>query len=244
VERVKNFRPVLVVAALASLLIATPSRGCVKVQSHVKVSMNLVVSVHDPAGKPLSGMEIHAFKFIPKPPHTEVAASAVTDKNGKAEIKLAFENYSLEATHSGVSSEIALIDTFDDGSGTSEIVLTWPGGPVTEIQRVSGVLGEGRGRVPWVGAEIVLKSSKGDVGKEVTDSQGRFEFRGIAPGFYALHISEPHASQDSPYRVEGDVPIRVNEDAPNHELPTWGFVMSDCGLAAYKDASSMIIFGP
>jgi hypothetical protein len=45
-------------------------------------------------------------------------------------------------------------------------------------------------------------------------------------------------------QLEGDIPIQVSKVATNYELPTWGFVASSCGLAAYKDPGSMIIFSP
>ncbi len=224
-------------------ILPRPGLACTRVSGPpLKVKTTFVVLVHDPSGKPLPRAKIGVYEFIRKPPHSELVASAVTDKDGKAEISGLHDNYSLGATMSGVSSEIVQIDVYDDGSGASEISLTWPGGPITQIQNVSGVLGEGSSRVPWVGARVALRSPNGEVGKEVTDSRGRFEFGGIAPGFYALHIAEFQTNADTPFRVEGDIPIQVSRDAVNYELPTWGFVMSDCGLMAYGNSHSMIIF--
>ena len=149
-------RVLIALLSIMPLLLAKSSLGCVKVQSHVKVAKDLVVFIHDPDGKPLRGVEVRAYVFISKPPHSELVASAISKENGKAEINLGDDNYSLVATVSGVRSETVLIDVYDDGSGAPEISLTWPGGPVTAIQNVAGVLGEGRSRVPWVGARVTL----------------------------------------------------------------------------------------
>jgi hypothetical protein len=233
-----------VLAVLAGIL-PRPGFACTRVSGPpIKVKTTFVVFVHDPSGKPLPQAKIGVYEFIRKPPHSELVASKVTNEDGKAEISGLHDNYSLGATLSGVSSEIVRVDVYDDGSGASEISLTWPGGPITQVQSVSGVLGEGRSRVSWVGARVALLSPNGEVGKEVTDSRGRFEFGGIQPGFYALHVK---AEVPNPVRLpqlEGDIPIEVSKAATNYELPTWGFVASSCGLAAYKDPQSMIIFSP
>jgi hypothetical protein len=231
---------------LVLLLVAQSSWACTRVYTHVKVKSTLVVFVHDPSGKPLANMKITAYEFIRKPPHSELAASAVTGKDGKAAIGLGQDNYSIGAVHAGVSSEVAQIDVYDDGSGASEISLTWPGGPITEIQNVSGVLALGKGKDPWADAEIALIDavSGKSIGEVESDSQGRFKFPGIQPGFYALHVKAKVPYPARLPQLEGDIPIQLSDSATNYELPTWGFVPSSCGLAAYKDAQSMIIFSP
>ncbi len=231
---------------LVLLLGNQSSWACTRVATHVKVKSTLVVFIHDPSGKPLPDMKLAAYEFISKPPHSEVAAAAVTGKDGKATIGLGQDNYSIEAIRAGVSSEIALIDVYDDGSGASEIGLTWPGGPITEIQNVSGVLGLGRDRVPWVGAEITLRGSASEesIAGAESDSQGRFKFPGIQPGFYALHVRAKDPNPPRLPQLQGDIPVQVSNSAANYELPTWGYVASSCGLSAYKDAQSMIIFSP
>ena len=235
-----------VLAVLVGFL-PRPGLGCTRVSwPPIKVKTTFVVFVHDPSGKPLAQAKVDVYEFIQKPPHSELRASVVTNKDGKAEINGLHENYSIGAALSGVNSEIVQIDVYDDGSGTSEVGLTWPGGPITQIQIVSGILGEGTGRVPWVDARVALMSPNGEVGKEVTDSRGRFGFAAIAPGFYALHVRDANvtANSGSVPELEGDVAIEVRKDALNIELPLWGFVASSCGLAAYVDPHSMIIFGP
>ena len=238
---------IVVMLGLASVFSFRSTFACTRVVGPpVKVKSTFVVFVHDPNGKPLSHAEIRVTEFIRKPPLSELVASALTDKDGKAEIKGLHDNYSIGATLTGVSSEVAQIDVYEDGSGTSEVSLTWPGGPVTQIQNVLGILGEGSGRVPWVGAFVALRGPSGEVGEKVTDSNGRFEFDDISSGFYALHVKDSDAiSSPSPIpRLEGDVAIEVRKDATNVELPLWGFVGSSCGLSAYTGANSMIIFGP
>jgi hypothetical protein len=239
--------PIFVASVILVLPLGTQSSwACTRVVTHVKVKSTLVVFVHDPSGKPLPDMKLTASEFISKLPHSEVAAAAVTGKDGKATIGLGQDNYSIEAIRAGVSSEVALIDVYDDGSGASEISLTWPGGPITEVQNVSGVLGLDRGKYPWADAEIALKgpTSEEVIGQTESDSQGRFRFPGIPPGFYALHVKAKVPNPARLPQLEGDIPIQVSKGATNYELPTWGFVASSCGLAAYKDPGSMIIFSP
>jgi hypothetical protein len=248
VERVR-YRTHISAATLILLVLffaAQSSWACSRVYTHVKVKSTFVVFVHDPSGKPLSDVKITAYEFIRKPPHSELAAVGVTDKDGKAAIGLGQDDYSIGAIRAGVSSEVAQIDVYDDGSGASQISLTWPGGPITEIQHVSGVLGLDKGKYPWADAEIALEgpASEDSIGQTESDSQGRFKFGGIPPGFYALHVK---AKVPNPVRLpqlEGNIAIRVSDNATNYELPTWGYVASSCGLSAYKDAQSMIIFSP
>jgi hypothetical protein len=236
------------VASVIFVLLLGPQNSwtCSRVQTHVKVKSTLVVFVHDPSGKPLPNMKVTAYEFIRKPAHSELAAAAATGKDGKAAIGLGQDNYSLGAVHDGVSSEVVQIDVYDDGSGASEISLTWPGGPITEVQNVSGVLGLDKGKYPWPDAEIVLKgpASEDGIGQTKSDSQGRFKIPGIPPGFYALHVKAKIPNPARLPQLEGDIPIQVSKAAANYELPTWGFVASSCGLAAYKDSGSMIIFSP
>jgi hypothetical protein len=240
-------RTMVAVLGLASVFSFHPVFGCTRVVGPpTKVKATFVVFVHDPSGEPLPGAEIRVYQVTPKPPYEELVRSSITGKDGKAEITGLHDNYSLEAKIGGASSQIAQIDIYEDGSGTSEVGLTWPGGPITPIQNVSGILGEGSSKVPWVGALVELKGPTGKVGKKVTDSHGRFDFDGIAPGFYALHVKDPGAAT-GPARVpqlEGDVAIEVRKDAANVELPLWGFVASSCGLSAYTLSNSMIIFEP
>jgi hypothetical protein len=212
----------------------------------IKVKTAFTVIVHDPAGNPLPGIEVRAAELIRKPPHVEVAAVANTGKDGKATISLTQDDYTIGATGNGISSEVMPIQVYDDGSGISEVSLTWPGGPITVVQSVSGIFGAGEEKSPWPGLEISLKSvSPGSIAKGVTDSSGHFAFQGISSGFYALHVSDPRPNTGGYLsKLEGDIPIEVRADAPSRELPLWGLVLSSCGLAAYKDKHSMIIFSP
>jgi hypothetical protein len=247
VERVKASWTIFSVLAAVVGILPRPGLACTRVSgSPLKVKTTFEVFVHDPSGKPLPQAKIDVYEFIQKPPHSELVASAVTNRDGRAEIRNLHDNYSLGATLSGVSSEVVQIDIYDDGSGASEIDLTWPGGPITEIQNVSGVLALGKGKDPWADADVALKDavSEKSIGEVESDSQGRFKFPGIQPGFYALHVKAKVPYPARLPQLEGDIPIQVSNSATNYELPTWGFVASSCGLAAYKDSLSMIIFSP
>ena len=215
----------------------------------VKVKSALVVVVHDPTGSPLPNMKVTAYESIRKsgnvPAHVELAAVAVTGKDGKAVVGLTQDDYSLGATGNGISSQVIQIQVYDDGPGASEVSLTWPGGPITAVQNVSGEFGAGKEKDPWPGLEVFLRnSSSGNIAKVVTDSSGHFTLHGIPPGFYALHVSDPRPNVGRLLKLDGNIAIQVSPDATDHELPRWGLVMGSCGLSAYKDANSMIIFSP
>jgi len=215
----------------------------------IKVRSAFVVVVHDPNGSPLPNMEVRAYESIRKSgaaaAHVELAGVAVTGRDGKAAIGLTQDDYSLGATSNGISSEVVQVQVYDDGSGVSEVSLTWPGGPITAVQNVSGVLGAGKEKDPWPGLEVSLKSAlPGNIAKALTDASGHFTFNGIPSGFYVMHVSDPRPSTGYLSKLEGDIAIQVSADAANRELPLWGLAMGSCGLSAYKDANSMIIFSP
>jgi len=222
---VRSRRHVLRACVILALPLGTKiAWACSRVYSTVKVKTVFVIFVHDPRGKPLADMKITAYEFIRKPPYPELAATAITGKDGKAAIGLTQDDYSIGAMHSDVSSEIAQIAVYDDGSGASEISLTWPGGPITEIQNVSGVFGLGKDKDLWVGAEITLKdsASKKHIAEGESDSQGRFKFPSVPPGFYAWHVRAKIPNPGRLPQLEGDVAIRVSSSAENFELPTLG----------------------
>ncbi len=156
------------------------------------------------------------------------------------------DDYSIGGAANGISSQVAPIAVYDDGSGASEVSLTWPGGPITAVQRVSGIIGAGENKFPWPGLEIsLMNASSGSIAKAVTDSSGHFAFEGIPSGYYALHLSDPRPKTGGYLpKFEGNIPIEVRADAHNGELPLWGFAMSSCGLIAYTREDSMIVFGP
>jgi hypothetical protein len=195
-------------------------------------------------------MEVRAYEALRKsgsvPAHVELAAVAITGKDGRAAIGLTQDDYSLGAMGNGISSEVVQIQVYDDGpSRASEVSLTWPGGPIAAVQSVSGVFGAGKEKDPWPGLEVSLKNaSPGNIAQVVTDASGHFTFREVSQGFYALHVSDPRPSVGYPSRLEGNIAIQVSLDASNLELPRWGLVMGSCGLSAYRDANSMIIFSP
>jgi hypothetical protein len=250
---VKLHRTIVVTLGLAFVFSLRSTFACSRVVGPpVKVKTSFVVFVHDPSGRPLPNMKVTTFESIRKsggvPAHVELAAVAITGRDGKAAIGLTQDDYSLGASINGISSEVLRIAVYDDGSGASEISLTWPGGPITQIQNASGKLGVGPEKAPWVGAEVVLKNAGSDksIRASTTDAEGRFSFNDVPPGFYTLHLKDPNA-MPAPTRIpqlEGDVAIEVRKDAPNAELPSWGFVAGSCGLSAYTSAHSMIIFTP
>jgi hypothetical protein len=194
-------------------------------------------------------MEVRAYEAIRKSgavsAHLELAAVAITGKDGKAAIGLTQDDYSVDATENGISGDVIQIQVYDDGpSVVSEVSLTWPGGPITAVQSVSGVLGAGKEKDPWPGLEVSLKDhSSGKIAQVVTDASGHFTLRDVSPGFYLLHVVDPRRSVGYLSKLEGDIALRVSPDATNRELPRWGLVMGSCGLSAYKDAT-MIIFSP
>lgn len=211
----------------------------------IKVKTAFVVVVRDPAGNPLQGIEVKVTELIRTPPHVEVADAATTGKDGKATISLTQDDYFIGGTANGISSQVVPIAVYDDGSGVSEVSLIWPGGPITAVRGVSGILGAGDSKFPWPGLEIsLMNATSGSIANAVTDSSGHFAFERIPSGFYALHVKDPRP-QVGGYlsKLEGNIPIEVRTDASNVELPRWGLVMSSCGLSAYKDEHSMIIFG-
>ena len=240
----------LVVLAARYAFFLQPVLACSRAYGPlIKVKTTFTVLVHDPNGTPLANIEVRAYESMRKsgnvPAHVELAAVATTGKDGKAAIGLTQDDYTLGASGNGTNSQVVRIQVYDDGSGASEVSLTWPGGPITVVQNISGVLGAGREKDPWPGLEVLLKNAtSGNIAQVVTDASGHFVFRGVSPGFYVLHVRDPRPSAGPLSKLEGDIAIQVSPDAKDSELPRWGLEMSDCGLCAYKDAKSMIFFSP
>lgn len=235
------------VSAFLHILLLRTAFACSRAYGPpIKVKTAFVVVVRDPAGNPLQGIELKVTELIRTPPHVEVAASATTGKDGKATISLTQDDYFIGGAANGILSQVVPIAVYDDGSGVSEVSLKWPGGPVTAVRSVSGTFGAGESGFPWPGLEIsLINASSGSVASAVTDSSGHFAFEKIPSGFYALHVKDPRPPSGGYLsKLEGNIPIEVRADASNVELPRWGLVMSSCGISAYKDEHTMIIFGP
>lgn len=235
--------------ALISILLAQAVAACTRVElPPVKVSPTFKVYIHYPNGRPVPNIRVTAYELVERSSHSEVAASVVTGKDGTASITLRNlqADFNLAAEHLGVSSEVVRVSLYNDGSGLSELSLVWPGGPLTRIRSASGKLGLASRSVPWVGAHVELRDATSDksIRESVTDAEGRFSFLRVPPGFYALHIRDAAINDDPVPQLEGNVPIEIRNDAPNDELPLWGFVASDCGLAAHTGENSVMIFAP
>jgi hypothetical protein len=226
VEKVKrSARFVLVAIAFHQVFFLQSVLACSRAYGPgSKVKNPFLVIVRDPAGNPLPGIDVKASELIRTPPHVEVAAAATTGKDGKATMTLTQDDYFIGGTANGISSQVVPIAVYDDGSGVSEVPLTWPGGPVTVVRSVSGTFAGGKHKFPWPGLEISLpNASSASIAKGVTDSSGHFVFQGIPSGFYALQVSDPGPNTGGYLsQLEGDIPIEVRADAPNRELPLFG----------------------
>ena len=213
-----------------------------------EVTNDFTVSVTN-HGKPLSGVEVKVRREVKKPSfHFENAFWDTTDANGDVSVRgLAAGRYFITVMHAGVESEQAgeLEVGSKSSSARSRLTLEWPAHTVFPIQNLAGVVAVDRGLLPLPGAVMLLvdATSGQQIGAAVADQKGRFEFRGwVDPGLYILRISAQGVEKRAGTLLSGSIFVRLDSEAKDKELPRLGLMMSSCGLSAYRDDDTMVIF--
>jgi len=174
-----------------------------------------------------------------------LVAEELTNKEGKAFFHgLMVSDYWISAEHADVRGTVAKLWPVSDGSGSTVITLTWPEGPISKVENLAGNLLVGRQRSALAGAHVWLTDTVS--GKELerisTDEKGRFAFQNLVPGLYVLHIEEHRECSRYMCKIEGEILVEVDANAKDAQFPGYGLIMSSCGLSAYKDDGSLLLF--
>jgi hypothetical protein len=177
-----------------------------------------------------------------------LVAEQSTNKEGKAFFHgLMVSDYWISAEHAGVTGTIAKLWPVPDASGETPntlITLTWPEGPILRTHSLTGHLLVGRQQSALAGAAVWLTDTRSgeEVGRTSTDERGGFAFRSAVPGLYALHLKENRDCSRYLCKLEGKILVEVDARAHDAEFPRYGLVMSSCGLGAFNDNGSLVLF--
>ena len=241
----------LLVLATAVILPDQPASACRRGEPHYKVFSDFVTQVKSQDGRPLEAIEVRIIRFVTKSEGSvkkvvpENVASVMTDKDGIAAFhSLEPGEYFIASQHAKVAGGTARLRV--DAAGDAKLTLQWPAVPVPiiRLQHLAGNLAVGKEHTALANAEIALVEaySAQDIGKTMTDSQGRFAFEDLKPGLYVMHIEEQSDSHHQMWKIEGRMVLELSPNAANTELPRYGLIFTDCGLGAYKEDGSRILF--
>jgi hypothetical protein len=231
-------------------LLADPAMACSRVFPTYQVSNDFTVAVVDGNEKPLSGIQVKISHEVREPQyHFETATWSMTDEKGEISVRaLPSGSYFITAVHDDVESDDAGQLEVGSKSVASRVVLQWPAHAIFSLQDIAGVIAANKEMDPVPGVVVLLiqGSSGQQIGAEVTNDKGRFQFpNSIDPGLYLLRISTQGVQDRSGMRLlQGNIFVRLDSNAKDKELPRFGLVMSSCGLSGYKDVEgkAMVIF--
>ncbi|MGA7561170.1 MAG: carboxypeptidase-like regulatory domain-containing protein [Terriglobales bacterium] len=207
-----------------------------------KVPRDFGVLVKGRDGRPLEGISV---KIIFAIPTHDLVAEELTNKEGKVFFHgLMVSDYWISAEHADVSGTVAKLWPVSDGCGSTVITLTWPEGPISKVKNLAGNLLVGRQGSPLADAQVWLTDtvSGKELGRISTDEKGRFEFQNLVPGLYALHIEEHRECSRYLCKIEGKILVEVDANAKDAQFLRYSLFMSSCGLCAYKNDGSMLLF--
>src|SRR5580658_940953 len=241
-QAVKRSRKASLTIAMMVFLWVEKSPACSRIVTTFKVPRDFGVFVKGRDGRPLEGISV---KIVFAIPTHDLVAEESTNKEGKAFFRgLMVSDYWISAEHADVRGTVAKLWPVSDGSGSTEITLTWPEGPISKVENLAGNLLVGWQRSALAGAYVWLTDSVSgkELGRISTDEKGRFAFQNLVPGLYVLHIEEHRECSRYMCKIEGKILSELNASANDAEFPRYGLIMSSCGLEALKDDGSTVLF--
>jgi len=238
----RDAKTLLLFVISAIPLLSTLAIACTRIPPTFKVRGDFAVHVRGRDGTPLEGITVKIAFAIPT---LDKVAEQLTDKDGKAFFhKMMVSDYWISAERAGVVGTIAKLWPVDDSSGGTEVTLTWPAGPIATLQSIAGPLLAGNMRAPLVGADVQLTDtvSGKELGRTTTDAKGMFAFQVQPSGLYVLHIADRQKCDRYLCNIKGNILVEVDPKAGDAGFPRYGLIKSSCGLSAFKDDGTMVIF--
>ncbi len=111
--------------------------------------------------------------------------------------------------------------------------LEWPA-DVAVVRKVQGRLGRSENDVvspfQFASLEVLDLRTAFPVASALTDSDGHYLFSTVMPGLYVLRVSFP--AQKGMEAATHDIPVEVNSEADDEELPAIKFERSECDVSA------------
>jgi len=240
---VKRFLVVLIVAVATATLFWPPDAcACSRVPVRFKVRRNFMVTVRGRDGRVLEGISV---KIVFAIPSRDLVAEQLSDKDGKVVFHdVMISDYWISAEHAGVSGTVAELLPVADDSGSEWISLKWPEGPIENAQGVAGQLLAGWQKAPLTETDVWLTDTVTgkEVGRTITDKQGRFSFSKQDPGLYVLHIEERRACSQYQCKIKGRILVEVDPASKSAEIQRYSLSMTSCGLGGIKNDGSLVLF--
>ena len=173
-------------------------------------------------------------------PFHDLVAEQLSDKDGKVVFRdLMISDYWISTEHAGVSGTVAELLPVADDSGSAWISLKWPEGPIEQAQGIAGQLlrksaVSTRRRRLWLTDTLTGR----EVGRTITDKQGRFSFSKQDRGLYVLHIEERRDCSGYLCKIKGRILVEVDPTSKSAEIQRYGLIMTSCGLGGFKEDGS------
>ncbi len=220
--------------------------GCSRDFPTFEVFRDFSVVVQGPRGMPLEGIAVTVYRLDTKPKALpEEIAKANTGKDGHAFFHgiAPGQDYFVSAQHGDVAGGAGQLKVLAMPSSKSSITLAWPGTSFLKLQTVAGALEVGKEYAPLAGAKVEVTDALSllSLGITSTDERGTFGIKGVTAGFYVLHIQQP-PDCDHGCNIKGHILIEIDANASSIRLPRYGLFMGSCGLGAYKEDGSMVLF--
>jgi hypothetical protein len=228
----------LVFAAILTLVLPFEfARACAMVFPRFMVFSNFDLIVKVPDGQPLDGIRvaIDDLELKPRPTDTTVAVS-FTDNDGHASFRgVKPGHYFVFVERGKITGEDAELDVVESG-GLTTFQLKWPDSRIYTTERIQGtLLRAGIPGVPNMAEDKTLANvdltlteaiSAREVGRTSTDGQGKFAFREVVPGLYAMHMKW--------HGIEGYVLLEVDIKTKDTGPSIYSISPTDCGLGLGK----------
>jgi hypothetical protein len=241
-QAVKRLRKASLIIVISVFLWVPRSPACSRGFTTFKVLQDFGVFVRGRDGRALEGISV---KIVLAIPTRDLVAEKLTNTEGKVFFRgLMVSDYWISAEHTDVRGTTAKLWPVRDGSGSTEITLTWPEGPISKVGNLAGNLLAGwqRSALPEAHVWLTDTVSGKELGRVSTDKKGRFAFHNLVPGLYVLHIEEHRECSRSMCKIEGEILVELDTSANDAEFPRYGLTMSSCGLEALKDNGSTVLF--
>jgi len=241
VQAVKRLRKAFLTIAIVVLLWVQKSPACSRVFTTFKVRQDFSVFVKGRDGRALEGISV---KIVFAIPTYDLVAEELTSKEGMAFFHgFMVSDYWISAGRAGVSGTVAKLWPVNDASGETVITLTWPMGPISKVRTFAGHLLDKQQFAP-AGADVRLTDtlSAKELERTATDERGKFAFQSVVPGLYLLHVEPPEDCSRGLCGINGNILVELDSAAKDLELPRYSLFMSSCGLGAYKDDGSVLLF--
>ena len=231
--RTRLFSTAVCFAVFALLLGRSNLFACSYSSFPTKIGRDFTVEVFD-RGNPVVGLQIE-LTTDPRSGKGRTVQIVKTDANGLvafAKIRNGLYFVGIKHPAYAYSEEIQVV-RYPPNDSPKEITFEWPGWKPLSTQTVSGVV-TGRARTDRglgpdmakpaygqvSGAKLTLSKAVSNelVDLQITEETGKFDFKGVRPGFYFLRVETTAGGGARWFPSDGYVPVEVDPTAKFRDL--------------------------